>query len=372
MNGRERLTAIFEKRPIDRPSLKLWGLKPNLELMHPVYGPVCKLAMEVTDLMAGASSHTDTVLGMEGEKITETSIIPGKDGWEDVITVFHTPMGDLKEVFRRNHDGSPGYTLEHPVKQDRDLEALLSVEYEPFPLCLENYIQMDEAVGDRGICMYFLDNAVYALQRNLGPELFAMMSIESPELMEQAISIFSSRIRFEAERVLNTGLKPVFAWVGPEVCIPPLMSPACFERYVMQYDKPLCDLIHAHGCHVWLHCHGRVSTLIDRFIHMGVDVLNPVEPPPMGDSILSELTSRYGDTIGFEGNIETHDLWTASPAHMEELVVQAVAGGSNSGRFILCPSAGFMEFPNPTARYIENLMIYLRVGYRELTSRARH
>jgi hypothetical protein len=369
MNGRERLTAIFEKRAVDRPSLKLWGLSPNLELMHPAYAQVRDLAMEVTDLMAGASSPSDTVLGTAGEKIIETFTVPGKDAWEDITTIVHTPLGDLRGVYRSSRDGSPGYRLEHLVKQASDLEALLSVAYEPYPFSMGSYLQMDEEVGGRGICLYSLDNAIYALQRNLGPELFALMSIESPELLERAVSIYSSRIRIEAERVLDAGFKPVFGWVGPEICIPPLMSPASFERFVMKYDKPLCDLIHARGGHVWVHCHGRVSSLVDRFIHMGVDVLNPLEPPPMGDVNLSDLAARHGDAIGLEGNIETHDLWTASPDHMEELVVKAVADGSGSGRFILCPSAGFMEFPNPTARYIGNLMIYLNVGFRELTLR---
>ncbi len=367
MNGRERLTAIFGNRPIDRPALKLWGLKPDLELLHPAYGPVCELAMKVTDLVVGASSPTDTVLGIQGGQITETFVTQAMNGWEDVTGIIHTPKGDLKKVFRRSPDGTPGYDLEHPVKNESDLEALLSVPYEPFPFSMQNYVQMDEAVGDRGICLCFLDNAVYAIHRSLGSELFATMSVEFPELLDRALSVYSGRIRLEAERVLETGFRPVFGWVGPEVCIPPLMSPDHFERFVMQYDKPLCDLIHAHGSHVWLHCHGRVTSLMNRFIHMGVDVLNPLEPPPMGNVNLVELTAQYGDAIGLEGNIETHDLWTASPERMEELVVKAVAAGSKSGRFILCPSAGFMEFPNPTDRYIENLMIYLRVGYREVT-----
>lgn len=367
LNGKERLTAIFEKRPYDRPSIKLWGLKPDMALLHPAYGPVCDLAMKVTDLVAGASSPSDTVFGIRGDQITETTVTPVSDGWDDVTAVIHTPMRDLEGVFRRSHDGTPGYDLKHPVKDESDLEALLSIPYEPFPFTMEGFLQMEAAVGDQGICLYFLDNAVYALHRNLGSELFALMSIESPELLERAVSLFSKRIRFEAERVLNAGYAPIFGWVGPEVCIPPLMSPSAFETYVMKYDKPLCDLIHGYGGHVWVHCHGQVGAMMERFIQMGVDVLNPLEPPPMGNVLLSELAAKYGNAIGFEGNIETHDLWTASAGHMEELVVAAVADGSGSGRFILCPSAGFMEFPNPTDRYIENLMIYLRVGYREVT-----
>jgi hypothetical protein len=134
----------------------------------------------------------------------------------------------------------------------------------------------------------------------------------------------------------------------------------------MTQDKPLTQSIRARGGHVWVHCHGKVRSLIPRFIDMGVDVLNPLEPEPMGNVQLSELVGALGSAIGCEGNIETHDLWASSPERVEQLVIEAVAAGAPGGRFILCPSAGYMEFPQPTARYIENLMVYLKAGYREV------
>jgi hypothetical protein len=48
--------------------------------------------------------------------------------------------------------------------------------------------------------------------------------------------------------------------------------------------------------------------VIRRFVDMGVDVLNPIEPPPMGDICMAEAFARVDDRMGLEGGVETHDL----------------------------------------------------------------
>jgi uroporphyrinogen-III decarboxylase len=179
----------------------------------------------------------------------------------------------------------------------------------------------------------------------------------------EAIEIFSKRIREHATRAFDAGLKPIFAWVGPELCIPPLMSPRDFDEFVLPFDKPLCDLIHERGGYVWVHCHGKMGPVLERFVRMGVDVLNPIEPPPMGDITLPEAFARVGDRMGLEGNIETHDLMTATPERMRTLVRQAMEAGKGR-RFILCPSSGYMEAAQPTERNIQNLLTYLDEGAR--------
>lgn len=367
MTGRERLNAIFQNEPADRPALKLWGFYPDQQLIDNAYREVYELAAQVSDYMCGCASPANIRLGTAAGRIVETRRAPGPTPqWEDITTIWHTPAGDLTGVYRASTSGLPGYDMEHLVKTPQDLEALLSVPYEPLPFSLDAYHALDKRIGDRGICVYEIDEAMYALQALTGPENFALMSIECRDLMHTVIAEYSRRIRLEVQRVFDAGLKPVFGWVGPEVCIPPLMSPRDFEDFVMGYDKPLCDDIHERGGQVWVHCHNHVARFIERFIHMGVDVLNPIEPPPMGDVILPDAVERFGNRIGFEGNIETHDLWTADAEHIEALVTAAVAQGGKSGRFILCPSAGYMEFTRPTQTYIDNLLTYLRCGYEQV------
>ena len=77
---------------------------------------------------------------------------------------------------------------------------------------------------------------------------------------------------------------------------------------------------------------------------------------------MNNIIARYGNRIGWEGNIEIQDILLSSKEHLRTLIDECVNAGNKSGRFILCPSAGYMEYPQPTEHYISNLMFYLRYG----------
>jgi uroporphyrinogen decarboxylase len=169
-----------------------------------------------------------------------------------------------------------------------------------------------------------------------------------------------------ARKAIEAGVRGIYVWVGPELFIPPLMGPTDFEEFVFDYDKTLCDMIHNAGGHIWVHCHGKVAKFIGRFIDMGIDVLNPLEPPKNGDVDFGPLVKQYGGRIGWEGNIEIQEIIQAEPERLKDLIRKCVEAGRPSGRFILCPSAGFMEYPFPEPDYIRNLLIYLEEGYKEV------
>ncbi len=141
------------------------------------------------------------------------------------------------------------------------------------------------------------------------------------------------------------------------------MSVADFDEFVFPHDKAVIDLIHEAGGRVWVHCHGRMGPVLERFVAMGVDVLNPLEPPPMGDITPEEAFQRIGDRMGVDGNIETHDLATLPPERMREVVIERLECGRGR-RLILCPTSGYMEDPRPDGHLVENLLVYVNEGVR--------
>jgi len=281
----------------------------------------------------------------------------------DVVTKIHTPEGTLRSIFTKSTRGKPGYQKEYLLKEPEDIKKIFSVTYKPYSFTPDRFHSVERDIGKRGITMFGLDHAMYGLQRLIGSENFALWSIECRSLLLEAMEIFSQRIRQQVIRTFEAGLKPIFAWVGPELCIPPLMSPKDFEDFVFRFDKPLIDLIHENGGYAWVHSHGKMAQLLERFMEMGVDVLNPIEPPPIGDVTLAEAFDLVGERMGLEGNIETHDLMTVTQERICELVHKAIDAGRGR-RFILCPSSGYMEWPNPEQRLIENLITFVQEGVR--------
>ncbi|MGI6202524.1 MAG: uroporphyrinogen decarboxylase family protein [Eubacteriales bacterium] len=364
LTSRERIMRIFQNKEIDRPGFKLWGANLGDYLLHPAYRPVRDLAIEKTDLFIGYGAPFHIYCGQRWQEQVE---VYDKDTehptWKERHVIFHTPKGDLHSVDRISTVGEPSYTVEYMIKEPEDIDKLLSMEYEPFEFDLEGFFERQAEVGDRGVVLFGLDHAAYALQRLTGSETLAYFTVDCRDKVHEAISVFSARIREHLKKVLSAGVTGPFEWVGPELFIPPLLSPQDFMDFVYRYDKPLCDDIHNAGGYVWVHCHGKVANFIEHFINMGVDILNPLEPPKNGDIDLEAAIAKYQNRIGWEGNIEIQEILQASPERLKELIEKCVDAGSKSGRFILCPSAGYMEYPFPDERYISNLLLYLEYGY---------
>lgn len=364
LTSHERIMRIFRNEDIDRPALKLWGAGfPDSPQLHPAYQPVSDLAYEVSDLFIGAGFRFNIYGGMDLPQYQETyRVDTAHPTWKDEHTILHTPKGDLHMIERVSTVGEPSYTIEYMIKEPEDLEALLSLPYTPFPISTKDYDEKVAKLGDRGVVMAGLDNASYAFHRMMGSETLAYFSVDERELLTEAIDIYSKRLYDHTKAILDAGVVAPFSWVGPELFIPPLMGPTDFHDFVHNFDKKLCDLIHDRGGHVWVHCHGKVANFVGEFIDMGVDVLNPLEPPKNGDIDLNKIICKYGRKIGWEGNIEIQELLQSPPDRVRGLIDECVSVGSTSGRFILCPSAGYMEYPFPEPGYIDNLMLYLRHG----------
>ena len=365
LTSKERLWRIFKNQEYDRPSLKLWGswkCTGDLSNIAAEYREVAMLASETTDLFGGVGSPFNIYYG-KSDKMPVTGEVKPTDSplWNDHITTYHTSRGDLRTIYRASTIGEPGYTVEYAVKEEADLEKLLSMPYEPYPFSCD-YENALETMGDSGIVTVNIDHAAYALQRMTGSENLALFSVDCRETVHELISAYSERLQTHVKQFFDNGIIAPVAYVGPELLTPPLMNERDYMDFVYRYDKPLCDIIHNAGGYVWMHCHGKVARLLDNFIDMGIDIINPLEPPKNGDVDMLEIAEKYRGRIGLEGNIEIQDILLSSPEELREKIRTCVDAGSRSGRFILCPSAGFMEYVFPTPHYIENLKLYLTYG----------
>ena len=352
--------AIFEGRVPDRSAVKV----VYDEKVPRVLEPVRDLALEKTDLMWRSGSAFNVYCGVRSAELIEVYDEPtDSPEWVEQVTVYDTPEGDLREVFTKSVSNKPGYEKEYLLKEPEDIRKLLSLPYEPYMFSTDAYREADTRMGDAGIVMFCLDHAMYALQRLIGSENFALWSVEAEEQMFEVMQMFASRIRDHASAAIDAGIRGVFGWLGPELCIPPLMSPAAFDKYVFGLDKPLIDLIHEAGGRVRVHCHGRMKAVLERFVEMGVDVLNPIEPPPMGDMTLGEAFGVVGERMGLEGNIETHDMMTCTKESLREKIHAALDAGRGR-RFVLCPCSGYIDNLEPTPQDIENWLFYIDEGVR--------
>jgi len=368
MTKKERLWAVYKGETPDRMPVKLWGLDKNQGMLHPAYKPVYDLAIEKTDLIGGGWSPFDIYSGSKTQNLYEGRTEPHNDDWTAHINIMHTPEGDLKSVHMANNKGHPGLMSEYYVKDASDLKKILSLEYEPFPIDLKHYENSLNAMGDDGLVMFGIGHPSYMLYNLTGSETLGYLLYDAPELVREVVALFSKRLYNHVKALIEAGIANygpfAVSYVGPELLIPPLVSFDTFEKLVFDMDEPYLSLVKNAGGYVWVHCHGRVRQIISRFADMGVDVLNPIEPPPMGDCTIEQALHESKGRITLEGNIEIGDIINQDTDYIRNFLENTVKKSYeySDKRFILCPSAGYMEYIEPSEKYINNLITYINCG----------
>jgi uroporphyrinogen decarboxylase len=88
-----------------------------------------------------------------------------------------------------------------------------------------------------------------------------------------------------------------------------LMSPDMYRRVLKPIHADWIDFIKARtDAKLFFHTDGDVFSLIDDFVEMGIDILNPIQTSAGKMSDLEALKSRYGSQIVFCGAIDTQNI----------------------------------------------------------------
>ncbi|MHC4648288.1 MAG: uroporphyrinogen decarboxylase family protein [Planctomycetota bacterium] len=108
-------------------------------------------------------------------------------------------------------------------------------------------------------------------------------------------------------------------------------SPDYWRRYFKPCVKTMIDVCHRHNLPVIYHGCGNVNSILDDFIEIGLDALNPLEAKAGLDVV--ELRRRLGHRLGFCGNM---DVITWAEGSQEELkkVVLTKLNAAKGGGFI--------------------------------------
>lgn len=84
----------------------------------------------------------------------------------------------------------------------------------------------------------------------------------------------------------------------------PTMSPATFDGFFRPRIQRFIDLAHEYGALAMMHSCGSTRLLQPRLIEMGLDILDAVQPEPVGMNP-EELKDLYGDRLTFCGMMST-------------------------------------------------------------------
>lgn len=349
MTSRERMLALLKGQPTDRIGIQIRGVcpwhEPWCRAKHASFAPLIEAVRAHGDWQAmhGFDSgfcSSSAPLSMR----TTVQDVPDHPDVEHHVTVIDGPRGPLRQVVARSRVGHPPMTVEHYCKTPDDAENVLALPYAPLAPDVTPFLELDRHIGPRGLVLVIIgSDPIGEVHGLLGTETLAFWSREQRPLLHRLMAEFLRRLldiikSFDRAR-LASKMPLWIGHTGAEIVVPPLHSPADFRDFVVRYDTPLHQAIHAIGGLVHVHCHGSISKLLEDFADMGVDELHPVEAPPLGDTPLAEAKRRIGHRLTIEGNVEISRVLDEQSAAFRRRIEQTVADGKPGGRFAICPTA---------------------------------
>jgi len=289
---------------------------------------------------------------------------PEASGRTRYTTVLHTPKGDLRYVYEREAGVFTTWDIHRPIQCPDDVERMLSVPYRfdpPDPAEYEPFRRHRAETGRDCIGGGHVNSMVAMLCAMMPFQLLLEWVVTEPGLLKALADAWLERTGGKVDFLLSQGVGPFWHFNGVERASPPMMGPRQWEQWVVPYDGEIMRRIKAADpeARIHVHCHGRVGTLLESFIEMGVDSTDPVEPPPQGDIEFGEAKAKAAGRLTLFGNIEFCDMDTATPDQIEQKVRHAIEDGGRH-RTVLFPSATPHE--RPTERFTANAVRYIEAG----------
>ena len=349
MTRKERLLAAVRRQPVDRMPYATYNFHPCGTHGHEAEPTYAEMLQRVRDY-AGAfikvsNGKVGVALSRPRADRTEKRV-EGAGDERTETTVLHTPRGDLTSV-RRIPEHKPSMVVKHFLQTDEEIERYLSIPYEPPQFDMARARKAIECAGESAIVAVGFAEPMYATATLFDFQEFCMRCMtDMPSVLRMIDWSFErclNNVRLLAEAA--KGMDVILHTAGPEVCTPPMMPPALFAKLVTPGLTKLVQAIHEGGLLAGVHCHGRVKDALPEIIRAGVDLLEPVEPPPQGDITLEELLEQAAGRICLMGHVQDQEFYTAAPGHMTRWVERIHSAAAGRTGYIMCPTCTPFEFP---------------------------
>ena len=342
MTSRERILAVLDLKQPDRVPVSLhcvgWFGNPpdpsferlfafareNLDHFKS-WGPNCLNSNAFCTAHPSAKVHTESK--REGDRVEYRGTI-------------NTPRGPLHHTSYTIDHIWTSWTIEHWLKTDEDIERFLSIPYVPPDYDLTGFPEADRELGDRGVMFPGFGDPVCIVADLFDFGDWTVRAMTDRKNIRRLLDAMAPRVMDYVTASVESGAGPLYRLVGPEYASPPYVHNELFREYVVEYDKPLVDLIHSYGQKVRCHCHGRSGTLLEMIVdELGCDAIDPLEAPPDGDCTLAEAKERVGDRCCLFGNMQYRHLETCEPEEIDDLVRRSIDEAGEGGGFVLMPTA---------------------------------
>jgi uroporphyrinogen decarboxylase len=172
-------------------------------------------------------------------------------------------------------------------------------------------------------------------------EQFLMDLYEQPEIVQAICSRVEEYFRQRALRVLETvGDRITVIGSGGDIGTQRgmMLAPKVWREQIKPYTGSLISTFKKMGYCTLYHSDGAITPVVDDFIEVGLDILDPIQVGASGMTP-EEIYPKFGDRLSFHGAIDEVDLLPhATPQQVYEATRRTIdVLGRNNG-YIVSPT----------------------------------
>jgi hypothetical protein len=175
---------------------------------------------------------------------------------------------------------------------------------------------------------------------------------EEPERALAFLARFTAgvvRIAGEQSRLGIDALKISSPYAGAG-----FISPGFYRKFVLPFEREIAAAVRPLGVPVYTHTCGAVGDRLELMAEAGVNGLECLDPPPLGDVELKDAVARIGDRLFIKGNIDpVRTLLFGSPGSVARDVRRRLEAGRRARGHILSSACSIA--PRTPPAHIEML-----------------
>ena len=349
MTPRERLLAALECRKTDRVPISTYELcgfnSLSFENIDPSYAELMRAIREKTDAVTMWNPTSDEV-------IAQTAVQPDisvKEERQGKVTTYNKTLKiggrELTQVLKVEDDIITVWQVKHWCDSLEDVDAFMSLPYEPVNYNFSDYARISRETGEHGIIMLTLADPMCVAAELMSFGDYTVWALTEQEHFQKTLDKIHERNMQNYKRMLDMQAVDLYRIVGPEYCTPPYLPPYLFERYVEPYVKDITDLIHSYGKKVRIHSHGKVAGVLQSMLRTGADAIDPMEDIPDGDISLKDAKAMLQGKMCIFGNIELKMLEHASEEQVRSYVDYCMDSAKSGYGYVIMPTASPINIP---------------------------
>lgn len=168
----------------------------------------------------------------------------------------------------------------------------------------------------------------------LGVEEAMVGLISHPEKIHRLLDFFTGAIGAWAVAQVRRGcdaIKLSSPWAGGG-----FISREHYQEFILPYERRVVRAVQAEGAPIYTHTCGAIGDRLDLLVASGVDGIECLDPPPLGDTDLAAAKQAWGDEIFIKGNVDSvNTLLQKSPDEVRADALERLRIGTPGGGFIL-------------------------------------